>query len=515
MTVDRAIQALQHRRFTEAEALLGDHLRAHPTDAEALRLLAAAAAGGGAIGKAEQSLRDAIRIAPRFALAHADLVSLLCREHRVDEALAILDDAIAADPHAVWPLSLKAGTLTLERRISETLPLHEQAVARAPGQHVLWMNYGHALQAIGRIEEAAAAYRRCLDLDATNGAAWWGLANLRTGRFTERDIDLLGRAVQQASSPSDQAQIHFTLGRALAEQDAFERSFHHYRQANSLRGAITPYDAQALPRLVERLQAYFGSGFLAGRRGQGCDGAGPIFIVGMPRSGSTLVEQILASHPMIEGLGELFELGTIAAGLGGNEDPAAWVAPAAALEGKELSDLGARYLETTRRYRRTDRPFFTDKMPANWQLVGLIALILPNARVIDVRRDPIACCLSSFTTYFNRATRMPTDLRGWGAYYRDYVRVMDLYQGWLPGLVHRLEYERLIDDAEAEVRRLLAYLDLPFDPACLRFHENTRTVDTPSAQQVRRPLNRDGLDRWRSYEPWLAPLKQALSSEHG
>jgi len=515
MSVGGAIRALRQQRFAEAEALLAAHLQTHPDDAEALRLFAAAAAEEGAAGRAEQSLRRAIRVAPRFALAHADLASLLCRENRTEEALSLLDEAIAADPAAVWPLSLKAGILTMERRVGETLSLHEQAVSRAPGQHILWMNYGHALQAVGQIEKAAMAYRRSVGLDATNGAAWWGLANLRVGRFTAADIALLDQGALRASNPSDQSQIHFTLGRALAEERAFERSFRHYQRANALRAAIAPYDGSALPRLLERLRASFGTRPFNWRREQSCDRATPIFIVGMPRSGSTLVEQILASHPMVEGIGELFELGRIAEDVGGRDEAGAWVERAAALGPDMLAGLGRRYLELTGRYRRSARPFFTDKMPANWQLASLIALILPDARIIDVRRHPVACCFSNFTTYFNRAARVPTDLRGWGAYYRDYVRAMDMVESWVPGLVYRLQYERLIDDPEGEVRRLIDYLGLPFDPACLRFHETVRTIDTPSAQQVRRPLNRDGLDRWRHYEPWLGPLISDLDGHGG
>jgi tetratricopeptide (TPR) repeat protein len=512
VSVNRAVQALRHRRFAEAEALLAAHLEAHPGDADAARLLAAAAAGAGDCARAEQLLRSVIQRAPGFALAHADLASLLCREDRAEEALALLDEAAATDPRAVWPLSLKAGILTVERRISETPPLHEQAVARAPGEHVLWMNYGHALQAIGKIEEAATAYRRAVGLDPTNGPAWWGLANLRTGQLTPADIECLYQASSRASSTSDRAQIHFTLGRALGEQGAFERSFHEYQQANALRAAVAPYDGSSLSRLPERLRASLDRGFFNRRSDKGCDRVAPIFIIGMPRSGTTLVEQILASHPMVEGLGELFELGKIADQLGGSDEAGAWVEPAAALDADGLADLGRRYLALTRRYRRSDRPFFTDKMPANWQLVSLVAMILPNARIIDVRRDPIACCFSNFTTYFGRATRVPTDLRGWGLYYRDYVHTMDMHEGWLPGLVYRLDYEQLVDDPEGEIRRLLAHLHLPFDEGCLRFHETKRVVDTPSAQQVRKPLNREGLDRWRHYAPWLDPLKEELTA---
>jgi hypothetical protein len=227
----------------------------------------------------------------------------------------------------------------------------------------------------------------------------------------------------------------------------------------------------------------------------------------MPRSGSTLVEQILSSHPMVEGAGELSQLGEIVDRIG-----TPWPQALPELGADALRALGQDYLAATRRFRRTDRPFFTDKMPSNWRYVGLIQLILPNAKIVDVRRHPLACGFSCFATYFSRDTAFPTSLDDLARYYRGYARMMDHLDAVLPGRIHRVQYERLVEDLEGETRRLLAYLDLPFHEACLRFHENPRAVHTPSAQQVRRPINRDGLGRWRDYEPWLAPLKDELGS---
>jgi hypothetical protein len=288
-------------------------------------------------------------------------------------------------------------------------------------------------------------------------------------------------------------------------------SFHHYEQGNLLRQDLIPYNAGVTSDLVHRVETVFTTDLLAQSARPGCDTSDPIFIIGMPRSGSTLVEQILASHPMIEGCGELFELRNLVASLGVENAGTSWLDAVAGLSAEELRALGQRYLVSVRRHRRTDRPFFTDKMPSNWQLVGLIHLILPNAKIIDVRRHPLACGFSAFTTYFNRETSFPTNLEDLGRYYADYVRMIAHFDAVLPERIYRVRHERLVADLEGEVRRLLDRLGLPFDETCLRFHENLRAVHTPSAQQVRRPINSEELARWRDYEPWLAPLKDVLS----
>jgi hypothetical protein len=310
------------------------------------------------------------------------------------------------------------------------------------------------------------------------------------------------RALSVVAEGLNRTQLHYALGKALGDQERFGASFQHYEAGHRLRGDFTAYSAIALTEAVRETETVFTPALLEARRGQGSDAPDPIFIVGMPRSGSTLVEQILASHPLVEGVGELTDLGEVAAALGQPET----------LDAAAAKALGERYLAAAGRRRRTARPFFTDKMPANWRHVGLIQIILPNAKIIDVRREPMACCFSSFTTYFNRQTSFPATLSDLGQYYRGYVRAMDHFDKVLPGRIHRVQYERLVDDLDGETRRLLDHLGLPFAAECLSFHENPRAVQTPSAQQVRQPINREGLERWRSYEPWLAPLRQALEA---
>ena len=464
-------------------------------------------ANGDSLEDAVLLLRRAIALDPKFVLAYADLASLLCRLERADEAISLLDEAIENHPHEVWPFSIKAAVLSTERRAEEALLAHEAVVARAPNVTVPWINYAHALKTVGRTEQAVAAYRKSLEFDSSNGSAWWGLANLRTVRLGAGDVAVMQQALKSGTrDPLQQVQLQFALGKALGDLGDYEQSFRHYEEANRLRGTVVPYDPTRTSEFVQQCEAVFTSEFYASRNSQGCDADDVIFIVGMPRSGSTLVEQILASHPMIEGAGELFELRNLADTIARKSSKSASLPDAIVqLNTNDPRFLGESYLRSSRRHRHTDRPFFTDKMPANWQLVPFIHLILPNAKIIDVRRPLPPCCLSSFATYFNGQTSFPTKLKDLAGYYGDYVRLMSHMDAVLPGRVHRVDYENLVEDVETETRRLLAYLGLPFDPACLHFDKNPRAVHTPSAQQVREPINRDGLDRWRNYEPWLAP----------
>ena len=458
------------------------------------------------LGREEHGLRHAVERSPGSVQAYADLCAFLCGEGRGDDALTLLDEVLDRMPETPWALSLKAAVLDTEHRTEEALVVHEALIERASQAAIPWLNYGHALKTVGRLADAVAAYRRSLALDPASGFAWWGLADLRIIPFDADDVARMEQALGQARGYLGTVQLHFAMGKAYADLGRFETSFRHYELANDLRGRLVPYDAGATSGLVREIEAVLTSDLFTRPAEPSRGVSAPIFIIGMPRSGSTLVEQILASHPLVEGLGELPELKELATRIGG-ASPAGWARVVATLGAEELRGLGESYLASTHRYRRTDRPFFTDKMPANWQYVGLIRLILPEAKIVDVRRHPIACCFSTFTTYFNSRTSVPTSLFDLGRYYQAYIDAIGHFEGFLPGGLHRVHYEQIVEDLEGEVRRLLTRLDLPFDPASLRFHENSRTVHTPSSQQVRRPINRDGLDRWRAYNSWLGPLR--------
>lgn len=506
-----AAEAMRDKQVERAEHLLRSYLATDPDDPQALRMLAEIAAVCGHGHDAEHLLRKALDGAPGFIPLYINLATLLQDLERTDEAVALLDQVLTQQPDNRMVLSFRAGILAGAGRTSEALVTQERLLACAPDMAIAWTNYADMLKALGRIGEAISAYGRSLELDPTSGFAWWGLASLRTTKLDQRDIAAMQSALKVASDDFNGVQLHFALGKALGDQDRFEESFNEYAIANHIRGTLIPYDARSIEDTVRESQVVFTRKFLQQRVGQGCMAQDPIFIVGLPRSGSTLVEQILASHPLIEGCGELFEVERLARGLGQPlEMQSSWPQAIAGLSADEFRALGETYLNLIRTKRKTERPFFTDKMPFNWPYVGLIHLILPKAKIIDVRRQPMGCCFSNFSMYFSRRTNFASSLEDLCHYYRAYVRTMGHFDHVLPSRIHRVLYEDLVEDLEGEVRKLLDFIGLPFDEACLRFYENSRAIHTPSAQQVRRPVNREGLENWRNYERWLGPLKEAL-----
>jgi tetratricopeptide (TPR) repeat protein len=312
---------------------------------------------------------------------------------------------------------------------------------------------------------------------------------------------------------ADRYHYHFALGKALEDQGSWEEAFRHYEQGNRLRRSQISYDAEGNASHVARSKALFSRMFFAERAGFGSDAPDAIFIVGLPRSGSTLLEQILSSHSAVEGTMELPDVISIARVLGERKNrsqESKYPDVLATLGAAEFRALGERYIEQTRIQRKTNAPFFIDKMPNNFAHLGLIHLMLPRAKIIDARRHPLGCCFSAFKQHFARGQSFTYDLAELGRYYRDYVELMSHFDEVLPGRVHRVIYERMIDDTEIETRRLLEYCGLPFEEGCLRFYENERAVRTASSEQVRQPIYREAIDHWRHFEPWLDPLREAL-----
>ncbi len=391
---------------------------------------------------------------------------------------------------------------------------YERVLARLPGQWQVWLGYGHALKTAGRTGDAIAAYRRAIALNPGFGSAWWSLANLKTVRFDAADIEAM-RAQLARNDLDDDARLHFefALGKALEDAGEDADAFTHYARGNALRRAQLPYDAALARERTRRAMATYTPGFFAERAGAGCPAPDPIFVVGMPRAGSTLIEQILASHPQVEGTMELPAIIAITRQLrerAGNPETTSYHDVLAALPRAELEALGRDYLRRVQPQRREGRPLFIDKMPNNFAHVGLIHAILPNAKIIDARRHPLACCFSNFKQHFARGQAFSYDLSDLGHYYADYVMLMAHFDAVLPGRIHRVFHEAMVEDTEAQVRALLAYCGLEFDERCLRFFENPRAVRTASSEQVRRPIYREGLAQWQRFEPWLEPLKQAL-----
>ena len=509
-----AAAALCEDRLAVAERSLRDHLKAAPTDVAAIRMLAEVAARIGRVADAETLLRRALELAPGFEAARHNLATLHYRENRHADALAELETLLAADPANPGYRNLQAAAFARIGEYGRAIEVYDRVLAAHPNQPKVWMSYGHALKTVARTPESIAAYRRATALAPQFGEAWWSLANLKTFRFADADLTTMREQLARADiGDDDRFHLHFALGKALEDAADYAGSFAHYRDGNALRRAGIDYDADENEAHVARSKALFTRDFLADRAGQGCPDPDPIFVVGLPRAGSTLIEQILASHSMVEGTHELPDIIAIARSLGergADDDQRRYPATLATLDAQQLAALGRRYLDGTRIQRKTGRPFFIDKMPNNFAHVGLIRLILPQAKIIDARRHPLGGCFSAYKQHFARGQNFTYDLTELGRYYADYVELMAHVDAVAPGAVHRVLYERMIADPETEIRALLDHLGLPFEDACLRWWETDRAVRTPSSEQVRQPIFTDAADQWRAYEPWLDPLKAAL-----
>jgi tetratricopeptide (TPR) repeat protein len=506
--------ALAGDRLPEAEALLRARLRSHPSDVAAMRMLAEL---GVRVGRNEQALdllERCLALAPGFAMARHNYALVLDRCNRHEDALVEIESLLAADPDNAALQNLKAVVLGKLGNYGGAIRLYEAILGRRPKEARVWMSLGHALKTEGSTSRAITAYRRAIELNPGFGSAWWSLANLKTVRFDARDIAAMQAQLARGELDDDQRlHFEFALGKALEDAGDYPDAFAHYAGGNALRRLQLPYSRDQNTRRRRHAQATYSRAFFEARAGQGCEDPAPIFVVGMPRAGSTLVEQILSSHPQVEATMELPDIVAITRELRLRTrlpEATPYHEVVATLAAAELRALGEEYLQRTRVQRKLGRPYFIDKMPNNFAHVGLIHLILPNAKIIDARRHPLACGFSNFKQHFARGQAFSYDLVDMGCYYADYVALMAHFDAVLPGRIHRVTYESMVADTEAEVRALLDYCGLPFDERCLRFFENDRPVRTASSEQVRQPIFRDGVDQWRHFEPWLGPLKQAL-----
>ena len=494
-----------------AEQLLRSFLLRHGLHAEALRLLARIAVARDRLADAQQLCEAALQVAPDFHAARFDYTRLLLERYRYPQALREAERLVAADPG-------NRDCLTLEALCRVGLGQHQPALARyrelltgATQPAELHLAIGHALNALGRGGEAVAAYQAAAAARPDYGDAYWSLANLKTYRFEDAELERMQAAEGAAAGP-DRYQLCFALGKALEDRAQYADSFAYYERGNALRRAAGHHDPERLERQLRAQIEVCTAELFAQHRCGGAPDADPIFIVGLPRSGSTLVEQILASHSTVDGTHELADIPRLARELedqSGTTAAPAYPALLRQLGDADCSRLGAEYLAATRAY-RGGRPHFIDKMPNNFRHLGLIHLLLPNARVIDVRREPMACCFGIFKQLFARGQEFAYGLEDIARYYRGYLELMRHWDAVLPGRVLRVQYEDLVEDLEGTVRRLLGHCGLGFEPACLEFHRSARSVGTASAQQVRQPLYREALGHWRHYEPWLAPLRGAL-----
>jgi tetratricopeptide (TPR) repeat protein len=512
--LQRAMTALRNGRTDVAEDLVVEFLETDPDNADAIKILAEVAVAEDREEDARELLERCLELAPDFVGARFRYATILVQLNQPYPALAEIEILLKRDPNNPQFRSLKAHILAHMGKPAESLACFEGLVEQYPKHCAAWIQYAHSLKSAGRHDECIAAYRKAIELIPDLGGTYWSLANLKTFRFSEDDIQAMQSYLAKDDlSVDSRLHFHYSLGKAYEDLKQYEKSFDHYSKGAALRRSTADYDGEAVRNLVLLHKELFTREFFAERKGWGCQARDPIFIVGLPRAGSTLMEQILSSHSMIEGTMELPEITSLARRLNRDNvatDEAGYPSNLYDLSAKECRDLGEEYMNSTRVQRHLGRPFFTDKMPNNFAHIPFIHLILPNAKIIDARRHPLACGFSNFKQHYSRGQVFTYSLTDIGWYYRSYVELMAYFDEVLPGKVHRVIYEDMVGNPEAEIRRVLEFLGLPFEEGCLRFHETERSVRTASSEQVRQPMYKSAKEHWKNYEPWLGPLKETL-----
>ena len=500
-----------------AEPLVRSFLLQHGNEVEAMRLLARIGVARKVFDDAELLLAAVLELAPDYRVARSEYAEVLIELQKYSQARRELDRLLREDPaNSPHYQGLHAVTAVGLGEHERAVALYRDLITAAPGDADLHLSLAHALKTLGRRDEAIESYRRAESCRPGFGDAYWSLANLKTYRFTDEELARL-KALQTAPEIAalDRYHLHFALGKALEDQGDFADSFHYYELGNALRRSKSSYR----PEIIEnntRLQIEVCTReFFASRQGFGAPDRDPIFIVGLPRAGSTLIEQILASHSQVEGTQELANVQQLVANLRGrdpdlNNPRYPRILPE--LQADEVRRLGEQYLADTRVYRggKPGAPLFIDKMPNNFRHLGLIRLMLPNARIIDARREPMACCFSNLKQLFAKGQEFTYSNEDIARYYRTYLQLMQHWDAVLPGWILRVQHEDLVDDLEGNVRRILDFCGLDFEPQCIEFYKTVRSVRTASSEQVRQPIYREGLDHWKHFEPWLEPLKDAL-----
>jgi tetratricopeptide (TPR) repeat protein len=501
-----------------AETLVRTYLLEHGDHIEGMRLLARIGIAHKIYFDAQVLLAAVLERAPDYRVARQEYAFVLTELHRYDEAARELEKLLADEPDS-RPLKI------LQAAACMGLGEHEQAIALYRKLLVggledaeAHLSIGHALKTLGQAQPAIESYRLAAETRLDFGDAYWSLANLKTYRFTPEELARMSRALAApTTSLVDRYHLCFAMGKALEDQGEFAESFRFYQQGNELKRPECRYRAELIERNTQQQIEVCTREFFAGRQGWGHPGPDPIFIIGLPRSGSTLLEQILASHSQVEGTQELPNVQQLVSRLRGfgpeTEDPR-YPRILTSLSGEDFGKLGEEYLAATRVYRSNEAgvllPFFIDKMPNNFRHVGLMHLMLPNARIIDARREPMACCFSNFKQLFANGQEFTYSIEDIARYYRTYLELMRHWDRVLPGRVLRVHHEDVVDDLEGSVRRLLDFCGLEFEPQCVAFHETKRSVRTASSEQVRQGIYREGLEQWKNFEPWLGPLHDAL-----
>ena len=509
--LNRAENALADGRLDEGEKILRELLARDPDDIKALRMLGNLAGEAGRFGAARKMLERAVELQPGFVRGWNDLANLFMKQDLYDEALAAVQRAIGIDPSMVHSWVTRGNILSRAQRHQESLEAYRHALQLSPRSAGALAGLGHVLKTVGQQQESVQAYRECVRAHPGFGEAWWSLANLKTFEFDADEVRLMEDMAERPGLPDEpRVNLLMALGKHYDNERDYDRAFGYYRRGNELRRQHEVYDPVQTQVVHDRIIDVFSREFLEARAGWGDPDPAPILIVGLPRSGSTLLEQILASHSQVEGTMELPDLARIIGELS-RRTPGRAEYPEAAREmsSEMAAELGQAYIRSTRRY-RSGRPFFIDKMPNNFANLGFLHLVLPNAKVIDARRHPLDSCLGSYRQLFYKGQSFTYDPFELGHYYLEYRRIMDHWHAVLPGKVLDLRYEDLVEDQEGQTRRLLEFLGLPWEEGCLRFYETERAINTASSEQVRQPIYRGAVNYWRNYERHLGELIETL-----
>lgn len=507
---------LAQGRILKAEQLCRQFLRQTPHHGEAMRLLAEIAVRLGALEEAHFLLETACELEPDNTALHIDLIRVLSKRQRFEESLDTAEALLTQAPDNLQFQSLRAVELLQVGRYAEAISGFDGILQKLPEDAVTLTSRGHALKTCGAGDAAVTSYEAATRAPHGGGEAWYALANLKTYAFSDAQINKMQARFTEKPPLMDRVYLSFALGKAFEDSGDYPTSFKHYAEGNALKRSQLGYKRESFESEVDKQCESVTTSLFEKQQGAGWDAPDPIFIVGMPRAGSTLLEQILASHSQIDGTRELPNILSLAQRLrrqrGASGTKPGYPDVLHDLDATTLAQFGEDFLKQTRVH-RGNAPFFIDKMPNNFRHLGLIKLILPRAKIIDARREPMACCFSNFKQLFAEGQEFSYDLTDLGHYYRQYERLMAHWDSVLPGSVHRLQHEALLDDFEGELRRLLEFLELPYEAQCLRFFETDRPIRTPSSEQVRQPLFRDALEQWHNYTPWLSPLIQALDPQ--
>ncbi|HEY0747287.1 MAG TPA: sulfotransferase [Steroidobacteraceae bacterium] len=498
--------------FDPAENIVRSFLLQQGNHVEAMRLLARIGIERDVLDDAELLLEAVLDMEPGYLAARVDYARVLLERHKHSRACEQLEQLLQLDPTNRQYMTMHATALVGLGDHERAVAIYRDLLAHAPQAADLHLSIAHSLKTLGRRDESVTAYHAAAAARPDFGDAYWSLANLKTYRFTDRQIDQMRSATADSTPLEDRYHLCFALGKAYEDRGEYAESWHYYRCGNALKRSESQYRPEIIETNTSKQIAVCTPEFFASRKGVGAHHKDPIFIVGLPRAGSTLLEQILASHSLVEGTQELADIQRTVLELQGrdsNVDDPRYPKALEALSAEDFMRLGQRYLNDTRVY-RTNKPYFIDKMPNNFRHIGLIHLMLPNARIIDARREPMACCFSNLKQLFANGQEFTYSIEDIARYYRTYLDLMAHWDEVLPGRILRVEHEAVIDDLEGNVRRMLDFCGLEFETACVEFHKTARSVRTASSEQVRQPIFRAGLDQWKHYDRWLSPLKDAL-----